>query len=261
VLLVLVSATALTACGGRRETSGTEANPSPPAAVNTTHTNADWASVSSDPDAYKGDPVRLVGRVLTAERDKNEVTMQAYMAKNSEQNTVVTYRDAGQDVDYGVYVRITGKVKGKVEGRNLLGDVLRLPAVQASSVVVVDALEAALPAHSAYGRTSSVRGGVRLTVRKIEAAPDETRVFVTVDNRSAADFHLEDWAELVADEHEIDFVFSSDHDYPDPAFDLTAGSRTSGVMVFEAVPKDAGLRLTLSGHFDDLRWFDWTFSW
>lgn len=268
VLFILVSATVPTAgCGGSDETSSTAANTTTSATTPTTHTNADWATVFSDPDAYKGDPVRLVGRVFSVERDKHVVTLQVYMAKNSEQNTVVTYKDSGQEVDYDVYVRITGRVKGKVEGRNLVGDILRLPVVKASSVVVVDALDAAAPAHTTYRPTSSVKGGIRMTVRKIEAAPDETRVFVTVHNQSAADFYFErDIGELVANEGEIESLSFSDHDFPRPASDVPAGSKTSGVMVFEAVPKDAGLRLILRGDSDDRDvgvggMLEWTFSW
>jgi hypothetical protein len=274
VLLILVSAAVLTAgCGGGDdEASSTAADTTRSATTPTTHTNGDWATVFSNPDAYKGDPVRLVGRVLSVERDKDFVTLQVYMAKNSEQNTVVTYKNSGQELDYDVfdriYVRITGRVKGKVEGRNLVGDILKLPVVRASSVMVVDALEAATPAHTTYGPASSVKGGIRVTVRKIEAAPDETRVFVTVHNQSVADFDFP-WdyiSELFADGREIESANSFDHDYPRPASDVLAGSRTSGVLVFEPVPQDAALRLLLEGESDnsdvgDFGFLEWTFSW
>jgi hypothetical protein len=273
VLFILVSANVLTSgCGGNAETSSTAADATTSAATLTTHTNADWAAVFSDPDAYKGDPVRLVGRVLSVERDKDIVTLQVYMAKNSEQNTVVTYKDSGQELDYDIfdriYVRIAGRVKGKIEGRNLVGDILKLPVVKASSVVVVDALEAATPAHTTYGPASSVKGGIRVTVRKIEAAPDETRVFVTVHNQSVADFDFP-WdyiSELSANGREIESANSFDHDYPRPASDVLAGSRTSGVLVFEPVPQDAALRLLLEGESDnsdvgDFGFLEWTFSW
>jgi hypothetical protein len=269
VLFILVSANVLTSgCGGNDEASSTAANTPTSATTQTTHTNADWAAVFSDPDAYKGDPVRLVGRVLSVERDKDVVTLQVYMAKNSEQNTVVTYKDSGQELDYGIYVRITGRVKGKIEGWNGVGDILKLPVVKASSVVVVDALEAATPAHTTYGPASSVKGGIRVTVRKIEAAPDETRIFVTVHNQSVADFdHPWDYSsELLANGREIESVYSFDYDYPKPASDVLAGSRTSGVLVFEPVPQDAALRLLLDGESDnsdvgDFGFLEWTFSW
>ena len=217
VLFILVSATVLTTgCGGSDETSGTAANTTTSATTPTIHTNADWATVFSDPDAYKGDPVRLVGKVFSVERDKRVVTLQVYMAKSREQNTVVTYKHSGQKVDVDDYVRITGRVKGKVEGWNLVGDRLTLPAVKGSSVVVVDASEAAAPAHTTYRPASSIKGRIRMTVRKIEAARDETRVFVTVHNQSAADFSFDtSFPQLAADGIEIESLYSDD--YPRPA--------------------------------------------
>lgn len=209
--------------------------------------------------------MRLVGRVFSVERDKGVVTLQVYMAKSREQNTVVTYRHSGQEVDFDDYVRITGMVKGKIEGWNLVGDRLTLPAVKASSVVVVDAFEAAAPAHTTYPPASSVKGRIRMTVRKIEAARDETRVFVTVHNQSAANFSFERYLdELVADGVEIESPDS--HDYPKPASDVPARSKTSGVIVFEAVPEGAGLRLIVRGDSDDadvgvFGSLEWTFLW
>jgi hypothetical protein len=55
-------------------------------------------------------------------------------------------------------------------------------------------------------------------------------------------------------------------DYPEPASDVAAHSRTSGVILFERVPQDAALRLILEGYSDDSNAGDygsltWTFKW
>jgi hypothetical protein len=273
LFVALAAATMVIAgCGGDDQKSTTAAETTPTAATRAVHTNADWEAVFSDPDAYKGDRVRLAGRVLSVERDKGVVTLQVYMARDSQQNTVVIYKGSGKDLDHDVfdriYVRITGRVKGRVEGTNLVGDILRLPVVQASSVVVVDALEAARPAHTTYGRASSIKGGIRMTVRKIEAAPDETRVFVTVHNESAADFDFP-WdymSQLSANGSEVESLDTLVSDYPEPAPDVPARSRTSGVLVFEPVPPDAALQLVLEGASEDadvgdVGYLEWTFTW
>ena len=46
---------------------------------------------------------------------------------------------------------------------------------------VVDATAAATPAYTTYGPVSSTQAKIRMVVTKIEAAPDETRVYVELN--------------------------------------------------------------------------------
>ena len=104
-----------------------------------------------------------------------------------------------------------------------------------------------------------------MVVNKIEASPDETRVYVTVNNQSADDFSFYSFsAKLVANGQSIKSSYSGDYD--EPTSDVVAHSRTSGVIVFEKIPRDAALRLILEGSSDNMDVgkygsLNWTFTW
>ena len=256
VLLLTVSVLAGCGGGGDNESATTTADTTTTTSTTTiaaepAHTNADWATVASDPDPYKGETVMLVGRVFSVERTEDLLGLQVWMdPKNSELNTAVAYRDPNFRVAEDDYVRVKGSVGGKVEGENLLGAKLTIPLVNADTLEIVDATAAAPPAYTTYGPVTSTQGQIRMTVTKIEAAQDETRVYVTVNNKSASDFSFySSSAKLVANGRSIKSSYSGDYD--EPASDVAAHSRTSGVILFEEVPRDAALRLILEGYSDN----------
>jgi hypothetical protein len=211
--------------------------------------------------------VQLVGRVFRVERDTKGTYMQVWMdAKNSDQNTIVGYKDPAFQVNQNDYVTITGEVGKKFEGENALGASLTVPPVLAESVRVVNATAAATPAHTTYGSSPPLaQGGVRIIVPKIEAASDETRVFVRVSNLSDSGFSFySSSAKLVANGQSIAPNYSGD--YPEPTSDVASHSRTSGVIVFKPIPRNASLRLILEGYSDKSNVgkygsLTWTFTW
>jgi len=142
---------------------------------------------------------------------------------------------------------------------------LTVPVVTADTLQVVEASEAATPAHTTYGAATYAQAGTRMTVTKIEAAADETRVYVSARNQSAADFSFYAFStKLVANGRSIESSYSGD--YKEPSSDLPPDSRTSGVLVFEAIPQDAALRLILEGNSDNYDvgnygTLKWTFTW
>jgi hypothetical protein len=268
---VAAASLVLAGCGGGNESATTASDTTTTDADTTTaaeaaHTNADWATIASDADSYKGDSVKLVGRVFSIERTADGLGLQVWMdPKNIDLNTAVAYYgDPAFQVAEDDYVRVIGTVGGTVEGKNALGRKLTIPLVVADSVEIVGALAAALPAYTTYGREASTEGGVRMIVMKIEAAPDETRVYVRVNNLSAADFSFYSSAKLVANGRSIKPSYGGD--YPEPASNVAAHSRTSGVILFEKIPRDAVLRLILDGFSDRSEVFGpdrlfWTFTW
>ena len=140
-----------------------------------------------------------------------------------------------------------------------------MPVVAADTLEVVDASAAAAPAHTTYGPASFTQAGIRIGVTKIEASPDETRVYVTVRNQSASNFSFYGSSgKFVANGRSIKTSYSGDYD--EPASDIPPDSRTSGVILFESVPPDASLRLILEGYSADSDVGDygsltWTFTW
>jgi hypothetical protein len=251
----VVSALAGCGGGGGSETESTES-----------FTNATWGTVVANPDDYEGATAELVGQVFTVERDEDGTYLQVWMdTRNSDQNTAVAYRDPQFAVDDQDYVRVKGTVSEALEGENAFGADLTIPTVVADTLEVVDATATALPAHTTYPTQSETQGRIRMVVTKVEAAPDETRVFVRVNNTSDADFSFySSSGKLVADGRSVKQEYGGD--YEEPASDIAAHSKTSGVILFKTIPKDAALRLILEGSSEDYDIGDygslsWTFTW
>jgi hypothetical protein len=270
--VLLLAVVALGGCGGGdNEGAATDSETTKESTTTTpsegmTWTNENWATVVSDPGNYEGDSVNLVGRVFSVERNEDAVGLQVWMdAKNSDQNTIVGYGDPAFQVAEDDYVRVTGTVGEKFEGENAFGGTLVVPTVKADTLEVVDASVAATPAHTTYGPATFAQAGIRMTVTKIEAAPDETRIYVSVRNQSAYDFSFySSSAKLVANGQSIKSSYSGD--YKEPASDIPTDSRTSGVILFESIPQDAALRLIIEGYSEDSDVGDygsltWTFTW
>lgn len=265
--LLVFGMAALAGCGGGNNQGATTTAETPTTSTTTvagqaTHTNADWPMVWSDPDAYKGDTVKLVGRVFYVQRYENVVELHVWMdPKNSALHTAVGFRDPTFQVAEDNYVQLTGTVDRKLEGEDGAG---AIPAVWADTLKVVDASAVVSPEYPTYGTVTSTLGGVRIVVRKIEAAPDETRVYVTVNNRSADNVTVVSaGGELVANGRSIkqDVIKNAFA----PNSEMAPHSKTSGVIHFEEIPTDAALRLTLTGLSDNKNGtygvLIWTFTW
>ena len=261
------------ACGGSKQavvtvtqTTSTEAATS---ASSTEHfTRDNWDLLDSDPETYTGASVEIVGRVFSSpERDEGSVTFQMWAdPDNSNWNTVVGYADPSLRVTDGTYVRVTGTVNGKAEGTNAFGGTVSAPVVIAHSVKIVDATAAASPAIDTLGRAAFRQAGITITVRKIEIAPDETRVFVAVKNGSAYDFSIYSYsAKIVQGGRQYEQKYSS-ADYPELSSDLVPGAFTTGVIVFPALSPNHAVKLYLEGsseNYDvgDYGSLKWVFTW
>lgn len=213
---------------------------------------SNWDILASDPDAHKGANVDFVGRVFSVERDKDGVYLQVWQdPENSENNTIVGYEDSGFRVAEDDYVRVTGTVKGAYKGENAFGAELTVPAIVADTLRVVPATAAAPPALSTYGKATYTQEGITVTIRKVEFAESETRVFVTVHNASGYNASVYDSSmKAVQRGRQYDPTFST-ADYPEISTDLLAGASTSGVVVFPKMNPNANLKLVVEVNSDD----------
>lgn len=240
--LLLLVALALSGCGG-------EDNPG----AGEHFTAANWSQLVSEPEKHKGATAEIVGRVFTEpERDDEETFWQMWAKpKASEWNTVVGISDPDFEIKNGDYVRVRGTVTGEFKADNAFGAEVSGPAIRADKAEVVTALEAASPATETLSSRETTVGGVNVTVEKVELAPDETRVFVSVRNGSDAKFSLySHTAKLIVAGKQLDSVFSPEG-YPQLGSDIVAGAESSGVFVFPAVEAGEPLKLALEGYSSD----------
>jgi hypothetical protein len=131
------------------------------------------------------------------------------------------------------------------------------------SVNIVDAYPPALPPHTTYHRRSSAQAGVRVTVDKIEATPNETRVYARVNNGSDEDFAFHVFrTRLVANGRAVKSTTASDS-YWGPATNLPPHLWTPGVLIFGPIPPDARVRLFVQGTSEDsdVGTITWGWTW
>ena len=245
-VVAAIVAIVLAGCGGE---SGGESKES--------FTNETWETVVSDPSSYASATVELFGEVGQVQHDEERTYIEVWMdARNLEQQTVVVYNRPDFN-PIGNYIRVLGTVGEKFEGETQFGVAVTLPTVDADSVESL--IE--LPAHTTYPSVSSTKGRVRITVTTIQAAPNETRVAIDIDNESASDFSFypSRW-KLVANGRVIKTRDRWE------AVEVTAHSAYSVYVVFKPISKDADLRLTIEGTSENLAvgkdgTLTWTWTW
>lgn len=277
-LLCALAILGLAACGGSEGSGSATSSPteserqegsSTTAQSTSEHFTLDnWSLLDSDPDAYEGSSVEVVGRIFqNPERDSDGVYFQMWAdPTESDYNTIVAFPDSALVLSNGDYVRVLGEVKGAYEGENAFGASLTAVTVLASSVEVVDATEAAPPALATFGEATFTQAGITLTVTKIEIARDETRVFLTVENESGYDFSFySSSGRAVQAGQQFDSTYSS-ADYPEISSDVVTGASSSGVVVFPALEPSEPLKLLFEGSSDNIDAggygsLKWEFTW
>ena len=218
-------------------------------------TRENWSELVSDPEAYKGARVDIVGRLLGApERRDDGAYWQMYVdPRNYEWNTSVRFADPSFAVAADDFVHVTGTVRGALNGENAFGEQITLVAVLADTAEVVDALAAASPASRTTAVNQSVdQHGIVIAVEKVEFAPDETRVFVKVTNGSAATATLYDLSAATAMQEETLYDAEPQWDYyPNVEWELLPGMVSSGIIVFPAMKPSQPVKIYLEAGSDD----------
>lgn len=226
-------------------------------------TNADWGTVVADPDAYEGSPVELTAKVFRIERTDSSTDLHVWAkARARGQESVVTYPDPGLRVRGSDYVRVLGTVGESVERTSVRGTRV-VPTVVASSVKVVGPEAATAPAHTRYGKSSATQAGVTVTVTEVAATPDETRAYVDIVNHSPHEVTVRPArVRLTAGGTRV--RQRGPGDYPRLQPRIRPGARSRGVLVFDPVRPEAGLRLLVRGASetpDETRDIEWRFRW
>lgn len=129
----------------RRAAPTAETTRAAPAATTTrvTFTNESWVLAVTDANKYKGSPVTLFRKIfLDPQRTADAIAFQMYAhAANSAQDTAVAGLPPTADSKRGDFVRVTGTIFDMLEGTNALNATLRIPQVEADSVVRVTRAE------------------------------------------------------------------------------------------------------------------------
>jgi hypothetical protein len=238
---------------------GEEAADGPGVSGAETFTRANYETLVTNPGEHEGAEVRIVGQVLSVERDADGTYFQMYAdPENSEWNTVVR-GESGLRVREDDYVRVRGFVGGEFEGTNAFGAELSAPIIEATRVQKVTA--AALhPARKRLPSRSATQAGVTITVQKVELAADQTRVYIKATNNSGASFSMDTDPSVVAGGEQIEQKYTGE-EYPELSSEVDAGASTRGVLIYPKISTRASLAITFKGYDADYDEITWPFRW
>ena len=223
------------------------------AASEQTFTRDNWAELATDPDAFEGAGVDIVGQVLGEPQRDGDVTYWQMWPHPTNVNwfAVVGFEDPSFTIADGDYVHVLGTVRGKTEGEIPFLATLDAVAVRAETAEVVDESALAPPALRTVEPAQSIdQHGLIVTVDKVEFAANETRVFVTVDNRSAATASFNGYkTRALQGQTSYEPEDLTPYQWVEP--ELPPGAASSGVVLFTAMDPVQATELHFEPRTDD----------
>jgi hypothetical protein len=178
-----------------------------------------------------------------------------YLSGDNKKNIAVFYNasEVANESNEDDCVRVTGTTTEKVNSQNAFGGELSIPGINAVSLKKISCLELVDPeAKIVSVNQIQNKGGIKVTLHKVELTNKETRVFLTVENTNKNDdvqFYPSDSLALVGNK-QYDTKYSTT--YPQIRSTIPKGTREDGVIVFEPVEhKDGKFRFKISKGFSE----------
>lgn len=215
----------------------------------------DMQKVITDPNAYKGDTVEYYAKVfIEPERDKKGVYLQAFaLNKGADGSTIIAFNDPNFQVKNGDIIYVKGVVTKEFKGENLMGGEVTAPVIEAKELKISDYATAFAPAKKTVEvNQEKEQSGFKVTVKKIEIAAEETRVYVSVENTSNANISVfKHSSKLVQDGKQLELGDDYGKGYAELQTDVLPGATTEGVLVFPAISESGEVHFYLDGSSDN----------
>lgn len=248
----LLSLLLLAACGDSEKQSGAkESNVESSGEV---LTKEEFVKMYSDPTKYKGEKVEFYARIFTEpEKDDEGTYLQVYAEDNSDRNTLIAINDPDLKVKTDDIIYVTGTVRDKFEGENLMGGTIVAPIIDADTIEISDYATAFAPALKTIDINKEIdQHGYILKLQKIELAENESRVYVNITNNSNDDISFYSFnTKIVSDGKQYEENSELSYNYPDIPSDILPGVTTEGVIVFDSLPDSGTLKAVFEGSSDN----------
>lgn len=220
-------------------------------------TNDNAGDLAASPGDYERAEADIVGKVFTSpEHTDGMLALQVFTNEDYTDQSVIIYATDDVDIAEGDFVRAEGEVGEELEGENGFGAALTIPTVLATSLRKVSPMEAAPKALRSITRPHSAgQHGVKLLVKRVDFAASETRMVISVTNRSGSTFSIySSSAKAVQGSRQVDASFNDT--YGDLPSEVLPGSTVFGVIVFPPLRPSASTRLVVEGSNEnyDLTW-------
>ena len=226
-------------CGGGRNTS----------ALNESEISAAY----SDPNSFKGRTVKnLTLHVFNTDKDGDIVAVQGWQdIKNTNNNTVVVIKNLKVDVNYDDFIRVSGKITGKFKGENAFGGDVSALQIEATKLEKIKSYEAIEAEKVKKVGTSAEKGGVTVTVNKVDFTKDETRVYLDIKNNQSNKVNIyANQAKILQNGQQYEENLNTSYMYykdGNLSTDIQPGATTSGVVVFQKIDPNTPFSLTIGG--------------
>lgn len=158
-------------------------------------------------------------------------------------------------VTYGDFVELTGVVSGLTgEDKNVYDLKDGKLIIAANTVTKLDSIDVISPVLNTIDTIDSqTESKVKVEIEKIDFAPNQTRVFVTITNNSKSEFRPRTF-EMYANSKVMEETYGFyGLDFEDLPYSIPAGKTGSGVVMFDAIDSESAgsVELYFSGYDDN----------
>lgn len=208
-----------------------------------------------NPKSFKGKEVTLGGYIWENKKISSTETELGLEVEVSDESkmAVVSYKEGPlESIEYDNIVKVTGKVTGTKEIKNMLGIKIEVPVIEASKVEISDYMNAVAPVYKTVEvNDTAEQYGITVKLDKVEFAESETRFFVTLTNNSSdpVDFYRDN---LVVQNKRLhrEMYMSYKAEYPEFDESIEPGASSSGILVFSRLEAE-NLKLYIQGNSDN----------
>lgn len=205
--------------------------------------------LTENPDGYKCKTVQLTGRIFNTEKQNGSNALQVWTNPDKSEGNVIVYYVGSTSLGNDDYVSFTGVVGGQISGQNAFGGTVAAPAVKASSIKKISRDDAVAPALKIISpNQSQSNDGLIITVKKVEFASSETRVYLTVknDGPANANFYSFDLKLVQAGSQIKDkSIFEGTDDIPS---EILPNTSESGKVYYQSANPDKPLTLSYKSY-------------
>ncbi|QWH60214.1 DUF4352 domain-containing protein [Bacillus mycoides] len=214
-------------------------------------TKEEFEKMYSNPKEYKGKKVDFYAKVFVQpEKDKDGTYIQGWAGLNNSMNTIIAIKDTKIDVKIDDIIHVKGEVKDTFEGKNGFGASLKTPLILASSIDKSDYATAFAPAkRTVEVNQEQSQNGYKFSIKKIEVADNETRVYFSIKNEASAKFSFYEFkSNLVVNGQQFERTDNYEARYPKIPSDVLPGVTADAVLAFPKLPTDHGeMQISLEG--------------
>ena len=200
----------------------------------------------SSPESHISKKISITGKIFnTMAPSGDSGGLQIYHLGNQDKDTIISYSlsQIGNSFSNDECVKIEGSAGPTYQYTNAFGAYRTSPMIFASSIQKIDCLDMVDPKAKIIPIGQSLeKGGIKVTLNKVEFDDKNTRAFLTIENTNDDEdeiLRFYDTSDSKAFQGKRQYEAQYSSSYPDISSSIPPGIEESGVVLFE--PLEYGL--------------------